>query len=131
MKLISLALILGCVALAGCGSQDDASSSSSSQSANDQVIESAESKDVSDQQVANAFGEKFDEQDSFDFEAANGDDCTMVLVLHGEQEIAMYRDAGDTVLVNPGGTVGVKVVPYQGASSEACAKAAAAALAKL
>ncbi|MGH2959899.1 MAG: hypothetical protein ACRDKE_09855 [Solirubrobacterales bacterium] len=130
MKLISLVLALVCVALAGCGGQDNASSSSS-QSANDQVIKSAEAEDVSDQQVADAFGEKFDEQDSFDFKAANGDDCSMVIVLHGKQQIELYRNAGDTVLVNPAGSVGVKIVPFGGSSSEACAKAAADALEKL
>lgn len=36
--------------------------------------------------------------------------CEVAVVLDTAEEVAMYRDAGDVVLTNPAGNVGVKVV---------------------
>lgn len=57
--------------------------------------------------------------------------CVASVILLDRKQIKLYANAGDTVVTNPSGTVGVKVGAYAGVDKRMCFDRFEAALAKL
>lgn len=113
--------------LVGCGGDEEPSTTGDSSNAD--AIEQAASSDNLQAEVVQAFNAKLDQYGiSYEYSAPGASNpCGIAVILTTPDEIALYEGAGDTILKNPDGTVGVKLSTSAG-DDEACAKAADRAL---
>ena len=128
MKTTALAAAAVALALTGCSSGSEPAPAS-----NDQVIEQAEDDAAStDQVIAHMTTTLKARPDplgiSPQYDAAGASDpCTISVLMTTPEEIALYEDAGDDVIKNPSGTVGVKLTTTD-ADRAACMRAMSDAL---
>lgn len=131
MKLTAI-LILAALTLAACGSSEEPAATTDNQA----IIEEAEAVAVSQADATahlrRELNAKPDEFGMFlEYRAAGAaNPCSLILVLTTPQEIALYEDAGDAILKNPSGTVGVKLSTVT-TDRAACMRAASDALESL
>lgn len=112
MKTALLALVLLAL-LSGCGE--------ASNSAGPTPVPA----DVSDQDIADAFGGTLNGVGRFSFQTSGGIGCATRMVIHGAAEVQDYLQAGDSVVTNPSKTIGVEVVPMVNGGEQACTQHAA------
>lgn len=100
-------LLAAILASAGCGGEEPQSQDGGTATTEAPTDEMPAQADVTEQDIIDALGLTADDE-GISYESAEG--CQVAVVLDSPEEVAVYRDAGDTVATNAAGTVGVKIV---------------------
>ncbi len=113
------------LALAGCGRDEEKSSTPTKES-------SPEARAYSEAEIMEAGGIVEDAESATAGEWTNESGCGIAVILVNESMVKLYGDAGDTLATNPSGTAGVKVVDgADGTDRDACVEELEAAFEKL
>ncbi len=107
IRAIGTALCVGALLLVGCGSDSNTSNSGGTQTSFNESNDAA----YTEQQVAERAGLTQDDS-GISWVGPNG--CQVSVIMTTRDAIETYASAGDAVVTNPAGTVGVKFYPDTG-----------------
>jgi hypothetical protein len=123
-RFVTGAALLGLVALlAACGGGSSSSASSASQGHNEEVVEHAEGKDKSKEEVAAELDRKFSFSKGMEvplsWELGTEEFCDIEQIYLGKEEVETHAKGG-AVLISPDEEEALRVGRYEGTSEADC-----------